>query len=125
MRRTCVNDSKASRLGGRSNTRRHRRFDWFDLKTGELVTSCGAVREGLTGLASKPGETGLTGSVLKTGGRLSAVKVRVEGMWRHREACVKTKRSREGGVSVRCSYVKMDDFAPAWACIVIISIGTF
>ena len=59
---------------------RHRRFDRFDLKTKKYVTSCGGVREGLTGLASKPGETGLIGLAskletgltsldLKTGGR--------------------------------------------------------
>jgi len=50
----CVkaNDSKASRLGGRSDTGRHCRFD---LKTGESVTLCGGVGEGLIGLASKPG----------------------------------------------------------------------
>jgi len=63
VRQVRANDSKASRLGGRSDTRRHRRFD---LKTGE--SSCGGVREGLTGLASKPGESGLTGLGLKTGG---------------------------------------------------------
>ena len=102
---------------------RHRRFDRFDLKTKKYVTSCGGVREGLTGLASKPGETGLTGSVLKTGGRLSAVKVRVEGMWRHREACVEAKQSREGGVSVQCFYKKLDEFAPAWPVIIINSVG--
>ena len=62
---------------------------------------------------------------LKTGGGLGAVKVRVEGTWRHREACVETKRSREGGVSVRCSYKKMDRFAPAWIVIVVISVGVF
>ena len=66
VRRARTNDSKASRLGGRSDTRRHRRFDRFDLKTGE--SSCGGVREGLTGLASKPGESGLTGFGLKIGG---------------------------------------------------------
>jgi len=104
---------------------RHRRFDRFDLKTKKYVTSCGGVREGLTGLASKPGETGLTGSVLKTGGRLSAVKVRVEGMWRHHETCVEVKQSREGGVPVRCSQKKMDHFAPAWAYIVVNSLGVF
>ena len=69
VRRAGANDSKASRLGGRSDMRRHRRFDRFDLKTGESVTSCGGVREGLTGLASKPEETGLTGLGLKIGGR--------------------------------------------------------
>ena len=73
--RTRANDSKASRLGGRSDTRRHRRFDRFGLKTGESVMSCGGVREGLTGLASKPKEKGLTGLGLKTGGGLGAVKV--------------------------------------------------
>ena len=76
VRRARVNDSKASRLGGRSDTHRHRRFD---LKTRKSVTSCGGVREGLTGLASKPGETGLTGLGLKTGGGLGTVKVRAEG----------------------------------------------
>ena len=35
VRRARANDSKASRLGGRSDRRRHRRFDRFDLKTGE------------------------------------------------------------------------------------------
>ena len=68
VRRARTNDSKASRLGGRSDMRRHQRFDLFDLKTRELVTSCGGVREGLTGLASKLGELGLTGLGLKTGG---------------------------------------------------------
>ena len=56
---------KARREVGHASTSR---FDCFGLKTGELVTSCGGVREGLTGLASKPGETGLTGLGLKTGG---------------------------------------------------------
>ena len=79
VRRARANDSKASRLGGRSDTRRHRRFDRFSLKTGESVTSCGGVREGLTGLALKAGETCLTSLGLKTGGGLGAVKVRAEG----------------------------------------------
>ena len=101
VRRARANDLKASRLGGRSDTRRHRRFDPFSLKTGESVTSCGGVREGLTGLTSKPGEMGLTGLGLKTGGGLDAVKVRAEGTWRHREACVEAKRNRKGGVCPR------------------------
>ena len=67
--------------------------------------------DGLTGLTSKPGETGLTGLSLKTGGGLGAVKVRAEGTWRHREACIEAKRSREGGMSVRGSSKKLDDFA--------------
>ena len=100
VRRARANDSKASRLGRRSDTRRHRRFDRFGLKTGESVTSCGGVREGLTGLASKPGETGLTGLSLKTGGGLGTIKIWAEGMWRHREACIEAKRSREDDVSV-------------------------
>ena len=78
VRRARANDLKASRLGGRSDTRRHRRFDPFSLKTGESVTSCGGVREGLTGLTSKSGETGLTGLGLEIGGVLGAVKVRAE-----------------------------------------------
>ena len=45
VQRAHANDSKASRLGGRSDTRQHQRFDQFDLKTGESVTSCGGVRE--------------------------------------------------------------------------------
>ena len=98
--------------------RRHRRFDQFDLKTGESVTSCGGVREGLTGLASKPGETGLIGLGLKTVDRLGTVKVWVEGTWRHREACVEAKRSREGGVYVRCSSKKLDSFTPRGICVV-------
>ena len=55
MRRVRANDSMASRLGGRSDKRQYRRFDWFGLKTGESVTSFGGVRRGLTGLASKLG----------------------------------------------------------------------
>ena len=73
VRRARANDSKASRLGGRSDTRRHRWFDQFGLKTRELDTSCGGVREGL-----KPGETSLTGLGLKTGCGLDTVKVRAE-----------------------------------------------
>ena len=76
------------------------------------------MRESLTGLASKPGETGLTGLGLKTGGGLGAVKIWAEGMWRHRKACIEAKRSREDGVSVCGSYKKLDDFTPAWAVIV-------
>ena len=38
VRRARVNDLKALRLGGRLDTRRHRRFDRFSLKTGESVT---------------------------------------------------------------------------------------
>ena len=45
MRRACANDSKASRLSGRSDTRRHWWFDRFDLKIGKSVTSCGDMRE--------------------------------------------------------------------------------
>ena len=80
---------------------------------------------GLTGLASKPGEAGLTGLSLETRGGLGAVKVRAEGMWRHREACVEAKRSREGGVSVRGSSKKIDEFAVAWAVIVNNSVRVF
>ena len=87
--------------------------------------SCGGVQEGLTGLASKLWETGLTGLDLKTGGGLEAVKIRAEGTWRHREACVEAKRSREGGVSVRGLYKKMDEFAPAWVVIVMKNVGIF
>ena len=101
VRRAGANNSKASRLGGRSGRRRYRQFDRFDLKPGDSVTSCDDMREGLTGLASKPGETGLTGLGLKTVDRLGTVKVWVEGTWRHREACVEAKRSREGDVCVR------------------------
>jgi hypothetical protein len=36
----------------------------------------------------------------------------IEGMWLHREACVEVKESHEGGVSVRCSDKKLDDFTP-------------
>jgi hypothetical protein len=46
---------------------------------------------GLIGLASKPEETGLTSLDLKTRGGLGAVKVRAEGNWRHREVCVEAK----------------------------------
>ena len=67
--------------GGRSDTRRHRRFDRFGLKTGESVMSCGVMPEGLTGLASKLGEIGLTGLDVKTGGAFGAVKVRAEDTW--------------------------------------------
>jgi len=85
VRRVRANDSKASRLGGRSDTRRHRRFDRFGLKTRELVTSYGGVRKCLTNLALKPGETSLTGLGLKTGGGLGTVKVRAELASRQRE----------------------------------------
>ena len=40
----------------------------------------------------------------ETMGGLHAVKVRAEDTRRHHEACIEAKRSREGGVSVRCSY---------------------
>ena len=83
------------------------------------------MQEGLTGLASKPGDTGLTGLALKIGGGLGAVKVRAKSTWCHRETCVEAKRSREGGVSVRDFYKKLDEFAPAWAIIVINSVGVF
>ena len=43
VHRARVNDSKASRLGGRSDMHQHRRFDWFGLKIRESVTSCGDV----------------------------------------------------------------------------------
>jgi len=109
VRRTRANDSKASKLGGRSDTRRHWRFDRFGLKTGESVTSCGGVQEDLTGLGSKPVETGLTGLGFKTGCKLGAFKARTEGMWCHHEACVEAKQSREGHMSVQ-----VDNFAPTW-----------
>jgi len=49
----------------------------------------------------------------------------VEGSWRHREACVEVKQSREGGMLFRCFYKKLDLFALAWAGSVFISIGYF
>ena len=67
----------------------------------------------------------MTGLSLETRGGLGAVKVRAEGMWRHREACVEAKRSREGGVSVRGSSKKIDEFAVAWAVIVNNSVRVF
>ena len=39
VRRARANDSKTSSLGGRSDTHRHRQFDWFGLKTEESFTS--------------------------------------------------------------------------------------
>ena len=117
VRRARANDSKASRLGGRSDTRRHWRFDQFGLKTGGSVTSCGGVQEGLTGLTSKPGETDLTGLGLKTGCGLGAVKIRAESTRHHLRACFEAKRSRRGAVPVRCVYKNMDCIAPAWVVI--------
>ena len=35
-----------------------------------------------------------------------------EGTWHHREVCLEVKQSREGGVSVRGSEKKLDDFTP-------------
>ena len=103
--------------GGRAQTTRRRQGS----AGGRTRVNIG----GLTGLASKPGETCLTGLDLKTGGGLGAVKVRAEGTWRHRKACVEAKRSREGGVSVRGSSKRMDKFAPAWAVIVNNNVGVF
>ena len=62
---------------------------------------------------------------LKIGGGLGTVKVRAEGMWHYREACVETKRSREGGLSVRCFYKKLDEFDSAWTVIVRNSVEVF
>ena len=100
VRRAYTNDLKASRLGGRSDTRRHRRFDRFGLKTGESGTSCGGVQEGLTGLTSKPGGDKFYRHGPQNQGELEAIKVRAKGTWRYREVCVKAKRSREGCPSV-------------------------
>ena len=112
VRQARANDSKASSLGGRSDTRRHRRFDRFGLKTGESVTSCGGVQESLTSLASKPGETCLIGLSLKTKGGLGAILVRAKDTWRHLEAYVEPRRSREGGLSVRYIFLKYGWFYP-------------
>jgi hypothetical protein len=49
----------------------------------------------------------------------------VEDTGRHREACVEAKQSREGGVSVLWLYQKLDYFALAWACIVVIRVEIF
>jgi len=78
----------------------------FGLKIGESITSCGDVREGLTSLASKPGETCLIGLSLKTKGGLGAILVRAKDTWRHLEAYVEARRSRKGGLSVRCIFLK-------------------
>ena len=87
--------------------------------------SCGGVREGLTSLASKPRETGLTGLGLKTGGGLDAIKVQAKGTWLHREASVEVKRSHEGGVFIRCLYKKKDKFAPTWAGVIFNNVGIY
>ena len=49
----------------------------------------------------------------------------VEGTWSHREACVEAKQCRDGGVSIRYSYKKMDHFTPEWAVTIAISVGKF
>ena len=105
--------------------RRHRRFDWFGLKTGESVTSCVRRARGFDQFDLKTGEIDLIGLCLKTGDGFGAVKVWAEGTWRHRKACIKAKRSRKGDVSVRGSYKMLDDFAPTWACFVINRVGVF
>ena len=38
--------------------------------------------------------------------------VKGDNIWRHREACIEAKRSREGGVGVRSKYGDLDGFAP-------------
>ena len=63
---------------------RARGFDQFGLKT----------------------ETCLIGLSLKTKGGLGAILVRVKDMWRHLEAYVEAMRSRNGGLSVRCIFLK-------------------
>ena len=83
---------------------RAREFDRFDLKTrGDMFDRFGPQNRG----------------------GLDAVKDRAEGMWRHHEACVETKRGREGGVSVCDSYKKIDEIVLALACTVIRSLGIF
>ena len=85
----------------------HRRFDCFGLKTKESVTSCGNVREGLTGLASKPG----------------ADMARSRSGRRARGAIAKLASMRSGVVKAACPSVaptkNMGEFTPTWACIVI------
>ena len=55
--------------------RRHRRFDWFGLKTGESVTSCVRRARGFDQFDLKTGEIDLIGLGLKTGDGFGAVKV--------------------------------------------------
>ena len=105
--------------------RRHRRFDWFDLKTGESVTSCVRRARGFDQFDLKTGEIDLIGLCLKTGDGFDAVKVWAEGTWRHREAYVEAKRSRRGGPFVRCSYKNIDCFAYTRAVSVINSVVVF
>ena len=50
---------------------------------------------------------------------------KADGTWRHRETSIETKRTREGGVSIRCFYKNMDCFAFEWAVTVVISVGVF
>ena len=68
-----------------------------------------AKMDGFDGLGLKAISGGwFPGFGRKTGGGLGAAKVRAEGMWRHREACIEAKRSREGRTSIRCLYKKLD-----------------
>jgi len=53
------------------------------------------------------------------------VEVRAESTWRHREACVQTKRNCEGGVAVRGFYKNLVRFAPVWVGIVVNSVVVF
>ena len=48
-----------------------------------------------------------------------------EDAWRHREACVEAKQSREDAGSVRCTRKNLDCFAPARVCIVVVVLGAF
>lgn len=50
---------------GRSGTCQHRRFDPFDFKPVESVTSCASMQEGVSGLASKPGRIHVLQSMLE------------------------------------------------------------
>jgi len=93
----------------------------------------GRTRVDIVGLTSKPEVShvvqrrgrGFDRFGLKTGSGLGVVKVRAESTWRHREACVEAKRSREDSMSVRCFYKKLGEFAPVWTVIIINSVGVF
>lgn len=94
------------------------RFDRFGPQNRGFVTTCGVGQKGLGGLATKPPRRRVSRFGPQNRGRTWCGRASgMEGTWRHREACVEAKQSREGGVSVRCSDKNMDRFAPAWAVI--------
>lgn len=85
--------------------------------------ACGVGWKSLGDFTTKPSRWLVSWFGLKTEGRLGTVKVLAEGTWHLLRAYFETKGNLEEVVLVRCFLNHLNKNAPAWDCILILTLG--